>query len=53
MKIAYVNHPVSDETIKKIINEGYDKIIDSKFAPNGAEIYGVKIKQVSQKKPKV
>jgi len=38
-KIAYVKHPVSDE-VKKAAMADHDRIIDARFAPEGAEIFG-------------
>ena len=52
--IAYVKHPVSAEEKAQIRKQGY-RIVDAKFAPKGAPIYGketVEETQAEEVKPK-
>ena len=52
--IAYVKHPVSAETKAEIRAKGL-RIIDAKFAPKGAPIYGketLEETQAEEVKPK-
>ena len=38
MKIVYVTHPCTTEQKKEILASGFDRVLDARFAPEGADI---------------